>query len=122
MRAAMDEGARSPLRILAPVALIAFAIAFCVVVLTSGGAGGDDDGDRRSQRAGDTRGGGKRRPSKPASQREDELPSRSYTVQTGDTLGEIALKTGMTVEKLQELNPELDPQALVSGQKVKLRE
>lgn len=46
----------------------------------------------------------------------------SYTVKTGDTLGAIAEKTGLTVERLQQLNPELDPQALVSGQKIKLRE
>ena len=50
-------------------------------------------------------------------------PRRStYTVKTGDTLGGIAEKTGVTVERLQELNPELDPQALLSGQKINLRE
>lgn len=119
----MDEQHRSPLRILAPVALIAFAIAFCVVVLTSGGADGGGGDDRRSERADRGRSGPKRKAERPqGAQRERELPSKSYTVQTGDTLGAIALKTGLSVEKLQELNPELDPQALVSGQKVKLRE
>ena len=39
-----------------------------------------------------------------------------------DTLGLIAEKTGVPVERLQELNPELDPQNLVVGQRVKLRE
>ena len=29
--------------------------------------------------------------------------------------------TGVGVEQLQELNPQLDPQALVSGQKLKIR-
>jgi LysM repeat protein len=43
-------------------------------------------------------------------------------VKTGDSLATIAQKTGVTVERLQELNPQLDPQALVSGQKIKLRE
>ncbi|HKF80363.1 MAG TPA: LysM domain-containing protein [Thermoleophilaceae bacterium] len=43
-------------------------------------------------------------------------------MKTGDTLGGIAAKTGVSVDKLQELNPGLDPQGLVSGQKVKLRE
>ena len=51
-----------------------------------------------------------------------KLPQNVYAVKTGDTLGSIAEKTGIPVEKLQELNPELDPQALVSGQKIKLRE
>ncbi len=43
-------------------------------------------------------------------------------MKTGDTLGAIAEKTGVTVERLQTLNPDLDPQALLSGQKIKLRE
>jgi LysM repeat protein len=43
-------------------------------------------------------------------------------VKTGDTLGSIAERTGVDVETLQELNPDLDPQALVSGQRIKLRE
>jgi LysM repeat protein len=47
---------------------------------------------------------------------------RSYTVRTGDTLGGIAEKTGIDVTTLQDLNPGLDPQALVAGQKIKLRE
>ena len=45
-----------------------------------------------------------------------------YTIKTGDTLGAIAEKTGVPVERLEELNPELDPQALVAGQRIKLRE
>ena len=40
----------------------------------------------------------------------------------GDNLGSIAEKTQVPIETLQELNPELDPQALVSGQKIKLKE
>ena len=39
-----------------------------------------------------------------------------------DTLGLISEKTGVSVERLQELNPELDPQNLIVGQRVKLRE
>ena len=45
-----------------------------------------------------------------------------YTVKQGDTLGEISSKTGVDVETLEELNPELDPVALTPGQKIKLRE
>ena len=43
-------------------------------------------------------------------------------MKTGDNLGSIAEKTKVPIETLQELNPELDPQALVSGQKIKLKE
>ena len=49
-------------------------------------------------------------------------PARgTYTVRSGDTLAGIARKTGISAERLQELNPTVDPQALVSGQKLKLR-
>ncbi|HEX5909838.1 MAG TPA: LysM domain-containing protein, partial [Thermoleophilaceae bacterium] len=46
----------------------------------------------------------------------------TYSVKAGDNLGSIAEKTQVPVETLQELNPELDPQALVAGQKIKLKE
>jgi LysM repeat protein len=39
-----------------------------------------------------------------------------------DTLSGIAARNGTTVERLQELNPELDPTGLRAGQKIKLRE
>ena len=47
---------------------------------------------------------------------------KSYTVESGDTLDSIAEKTEVDVDELQTLNPDLDPQALVAGQKIKLRE
>ncbi len=43
-------------------------------------------------------------------------------MKTGDNLGSISEKTQVPIEDIQELNPELDPQALVSGQKIKLKE
>ncbi len=51
-----------------------------------------------------------------------QRPRRSYTIEAGDTLGAISEQTGVPVETLQQLNPELDPQALIAGQKIKLRE
>ncbi len=109
------------MRILAPLALIAVAVVFSFVVLTSGGEGGGESSSA-SERTGERPPPKKPKAKSRADRREDELPSSAYTVKMGDTLGAIALKTGLTVEKLQELNPELDPQALVSGQRVKLRE
>ena len=47
---------------------------------------------------------------------------RIYRVKLNDTLGLIAEKTGVPVERLQDFNPELDPQNLIVGQRVKLRE
>jgi LysM repeat protein len=46
---------------------------------------------------------------------------RTYTVRAGDTLGAIAIKTGVSVSTLEDLNPGLDPTGLVAGQKIKLR-
>lgn len=102
-------------RLLAPIALAAFAIAFFVVILTSAGDDGGG-GDTASTTARTTTARG-------AARRQGQTAQGStYTVKTGDTLGGIAESTGVPVERLQELNPELDPQALVSGQRIKLRE
>ena len=46
---------------------------------------------------------------------------KTYTVQSGDTLGTIAEETGVSVAELQELNPELDPQSLTVGDSIRLR-
>ena len=46
---------------------------------------------------------------------------RTYTVQVGDTLGSIADKTGIPLERIQTLNPDVDPHAMVAGQKIKLK-
>jgi LysM repeat protein len=47
--------------------------------------------------------------------------ARMYTVQTGDTLSVIASKTGTTVAILLKLNPNIDPQALQVGQKIRVQ-
>ena len=46
---------------------------------------------------------------------------KTYTVKAGDTLGTIAETTGVSVAELQELNPELDPQSLTVGERIRLR-
>jgi LysM repeat protein len=45
----------------------------------------------------------------------------TYVIQNGDTLTAIAHKTGVSVARIEALNPEVDPQILISGQKLKLR-
>ena len=42
-------------------------------------------------------------------------------VQEGDTLTVIARKNGVPVARIEELNPGVDPQALIPGQELKLR-
>ena len=112
---AMSElGRRRLARLIAPLALIVVAAALLAILMS---ASSDDTSKGKSSEPERTTTAAKTTTAKKAA------PARSsYTVKTGDTLGGIAEKTGRTVEQLQELNPELDPQALVSGQKIKLRE
>ncbi len=112
-----DHGRSSPARLLAPLALVAFALAVVLVVLASSGGGGGGGGGDSAQSGGSRTGTGT------SSTQTTPRPIRAtYTIKTGDTLGSISEKTGVSVERLQTLNPELDPQALLSGQKIKLRE
>ena len=43
-----------------------------------------------------------------------------YVIQSGDTLGSIALKYATTVEELVQLNPDVDPTALHVGQRIRV--
>jgi LysM repeat protein len=114
----MDERPRSSARILAPTALVVFGIAVLVIL---GSAGGSDE---KSSQSGPTKAEQrdlkvkKRRARERAAHRATQ---RVYVVKAGDTLGGIAGKTGVSVERLQELNPNVDPQALTSGQRLKLK-
>jgi LysM repeat protein len=45
---------------------------------------------------------------------------RYYVVQSGDTLGSIALEHDTTVEELMRLNPDVDPTALNIGQRIRV--
>ena len=112
-----DQGRRrrSPARLLAPLALVAVAVALAAVVFSSPAVDGDEGGgDRVSEQTTTTRTG-------PADHRQRPR-RRFYRVRAGDTLGAIAEQTGVPVERLLALNPELDPQALVAGQRIRLRE
>ena len=114
---------RSPLRFLAPVALVAFGLAL-LVILSSSNSGDSGNTPSASEREKDRDLGttSKTKSKRKSKSANGSLPTRSYTVKSGDTLQSISEKTGIPVEKLQELNPQLDPQQLVSGQKIKLRE
>lgn len=46
---------------------------------------------------------------------------RFYTVQSGDSFGTIASKVGISVERLQALNPGVSSNALHVGQKLRVR-
>jgi len=44
----------------------------------------------------------------------------SYVVQAGDTLSVIAARTHVSLATIMRLNPSVDPQALQTGQRLKL--
>jgi len=102
----MNDRASAPARALAAIALVGVFLALVIVIGSSlgGGEGGAPAGS--GQRQSRTR----RRP-----------PPATYVVQNGDTLTSIAHRTGVSVARIQALNPSVDPQVLISGEKLRLR-
>ncbi|MDX6606319.1 MAG: LysM domain [Solirubrobacterales bacterium] len=95
-------------RAFAVIALTAAFILVVVVVATSGGGSGSGNGASAQK------------PSlSKAGQR--AVHRGVWIVHAGDTLGGISVKTGIDVPTLQALNPNLDPQALLQGQRIALR-
>jgi LysM repeat protein len=84
-------------RIVAALALIVAAIVIGIMITGSLGGSGNSTGGKTT--SGD--GGASTKPT-----------HDYYVLQTGDTLGAVAHKFGISVGKLTELNPNLDPQAL----------
>jgi LysM repeat protein len=116
----MDGRRRSPARLLAPIALIAFVFMLFLVIA---GSGTDEDSSSDGGSTSQKQGGTETIPGATTTTgAEPRVSGTFYTVKTGDTLGGIAETVGIPVTRLQELNPDLDPQALVSGQKIRLRE
>jgi Tfp pilus assembly protein FimV len=112
----MPGGPDPNLRLLAPALVAFFAVAALAIVLGSGAVLGGDSTER-SAVSGQERG--------ERGSRADRRRARgrsTYTVRAGDTLAGIAQRTGTSVDRLQEVNPNLDPQALSAGQRIRLRE
>jgi len=107
----MDQRTSAPARILAAAALAAAVLAVIVVVAGSSGGDSASSGGEGQARGGVTT----KRPSKPKTQ------AKTYVIKSGDTLEGISEKTGVSVEELQTLNPEIDPQILIAGETLTLR-
>jgi LysM repeat protein len=108
----------NPARILAPLALVAAALSIYLVVRSELSGGAEPATTRpaatTTERTTTTsRSGG--------SGRSSSRRPRTYTVRAGDVLSTIAERTGVPLSRLEELNPDVDPQALRTGQKLKLR-
>jgi len=103
---------RSPARFLAPIALVAFAFALYSVVQDSQKSPTNSNGSNAT--ATPTADG-----TKSSSKKKTSKKRKTYTVKSGDTMSGIAEKTGVSLETLMELNPDVD--TLSPGQKLKLR-
>jgi len=95
---------RSPVRFLAPIALAAAIVATYVVVHH-----GLTTKHKAPQVHTVTRRHGK------------FAKAKFYVVQPGDTLSTISQKTGVPVPVLEALNPSVNPNALQTGQRLRLR-
>jgi nucleoid-associated protein YgaU len=110
----MNQRSSAPARALAATALACgFVVVIVIVAASLGGGDGDGGGSGVERRGGQatTRSnddGGRQAP-------------KTYVVQSGDTLSSIARKTGVPVARIVALNPGVDPQILISGEKLKLR-
>ena len=100
---------RRPVRFLAPLALL--AVAFALFSILGGGGGGDEEPATTQQ----PRATATATPKKAAKRKR-----KVYVVKPGDTPSGIAEKTGVSLEQLEEANPDLDPQLLAPGQRIRI--
>jgi LysM repeat protein len=101
---------------LAPASLVLFAVVLVIVIASSLGDSGGSEAGTSTTRSGETR------DERSRSERTQNASRSSYVVRSGDTLAQIAERTGVPVDRLISLNPSVDPQGLVRGQRIKLRE
>ncbi len=100
---------RSPARLFAPLALVACAIAILVIVNRDTGSGGSTTPETATSTSTTT-----------TAKQGAKKTRRRYIVKPGDVLSQIAIKTGVPLDTLQQLNPHVDAQSLHVGQKLKL--
>jgi LysM repeat protein len=95
-------------RAFAVMALIAAFILVGVVLATSGGGSGSGgNGSAPEKKAHSKRG-------------RDALRRGEWIVRPGDTLGKISEETGIEIDTLTQLNPDVDPHTLLEGQRIQL--
>lgn len=105
---------RSPARFLAPLALVGFALALFLVL--SNGLG-EEGGPPPKNTVETPNGNGK--PAKRSSRKRTR--KKTYVVKEGDTPSSIAEKTGVDLETIVDLNPDIDAQTLNPGDRLRLR-
>ena len=96
-------------RLILPALLALLLLGAFTILVTSGG-GSPDPGPMRTPAAKSS-----------AAPKRAAAPTRRFIkVQQGDTASSIASAAGITVEKLADLNPSVDPNTLRPGQTLKL--
>ena len=93
--------------VLAPLALVGVLVIAGAMISSTISDSDDGNGQEHAARGEQSNG-------------EKKSQEETYTVQPGDTLSSIAEETGVSVEKLEKRNPEIDPQTLNAGQVIKL--
>jgi hypothetical protein len=99
--------ARNPVRYLAPVALVAIVAGGYLIVEHHVGAHPPHASIHRARDRSGPRGKFAR--------------TTFYTVQANQTMTGIARLTGMSLSRLEALNPQVNPNALQTGQRLRLR-
>jgi LysM repeat protein len=102
---------RSPLRFLAPIALLAFAFALYTIVKPANEPAGKPNSGAPAAES-----------STPATKKKSSSKRRRrvYIVKAGDTASGIAAKTGVSIVTMQKLNKTFKPQTLSPGQRIRL--
>ena len=96
-------------RVFAVLALAVAFVAVVAVIATSGG-GSDNGNDNGAQEK-----------SQVTKRGRHALDRGVWIVRPGDTLGHIAEETGIDIDTLTQINPNLDPQTLLEGERIHLR-
>ena len=105
---------RSPARFLAPLALVGFALALFLVVSSTTKETPGESGVRGASAPAEAT-------PAPSEDKRRKRTRKTYTIKSGDTPSGIAVKVDVPLDQILELNPDLDPQTLTPGTKIKLR-
>jgi LysM repeat protein len=104
---------------LAPLALIAVMVALLAIVSAANNKGNTDSKASTSSQT--TQATGSSTTASGSGTKPKVTRRRVYIVKVGDNLSTIAVKTGVSVDVLQALNPNVDPHAMTAGQKIRLK-
>ena len=93
--------------------ILAAAVVVFTIATTDNSSDSDGDGDEVN---------GDRNAGEPTGKGERAIEEGVWIVREGDTLVSISEATAIDLDLLVELNPDLDPQTLSTGQRIALRE